>query len=91
MQKLNLWASQREVESFIILEAKEDTMVVEASVTTTTHIYLLSGFICGAQDPRNSLLSDKRINANSNQFCEIVYISGLCLGDYVLVCSCVFV
>ena len=46
--------SERGRESFIILEAEEDgAAAVEASVTKTTHIYLLSGFICAAQKPRN--------------------------------------
>lgn len=43
--------SARGRESFIILEAKEDTVVVEASVNADIHIYLLCGFISGAQNP----------------------------------------
>lgn len=83
--------SERGRESFIILGAKEEAAVVEASVTTTTHIYLLVWFRLWSTNPRNSSLSDKRINANSNQFVRLstaqdsVRVIILC----VHVCVCV--
>lgn len=63
--------SEKGRESFIILAAKEDTVVVETSVTKTTHIYLLSAFFHGAQNPINCSLSDRRINANSSIMCSL--------------------
>lgn len=48
--------SEQGRENFIILVAKEDTVVVETSVTKTTHIYLLSAFFRGAPSPINCSL-----------------------------------
>lgn len=63
--------SERGRESFIILKAKEDTMV-EASVTTTTRIYLLSGFICGARTQDTLHYQIKELMQTPISFCEIV-------------------
>lgn len=77
--------SEQRRENFIILVAKEDTVVVETSVTKTIHIYLLSAFFHGAPSPINC--SDIRYEntCKFQYYDEIVYVLVLGVG----LCSCV--